>query len=108
MTFAGVVTAAPARPGATRPTAVVKPTRRPVARARRRADRERRPGGAAAPAGWSGRMRDEAIRDALVVSIVEVLPWRRPWEWPVTGVRARKGLATRGPRRLTSGGRQGL
>src|SRR3954454_8441340 len=73
MMLAGAFTAARARPGATRPTAVVTPMSRPVARARR-PDRGRRPGGGPPEAGSSRRSRDGAIRDAKVVRDTEGAP----------------------------------
>src|SRR5919199_6800052 len=94
MMLAGAVGAAPASPGATRPTAAVTPTRRPVARARRRAEAERRPGGAAA----EERSRDGAIRDLGVDWDTGELPSLDSALGEAgTGIRARRACAPAAP-----------
>src|SRR3954470_14049018 len=93
MMSAGALTAAPARAGATRPTAAVTPMSRPVAWARRRPDRGRRPGGGPPEAGSSRRSRDGAIRDAGVVRDTEdFLPWRMAGRAADTGRPCAMGL----------------
>src|SRR3954452_10003147 len=101
--LAGALTAAPARPGAIRPTALVTPTRTPVARARRRADAERRPGGAPAP---EARSRDAAIPDAEVEYDTGELPSLEtgPWTRPIWARLGASGLAAR--HALVLGGRR--
>src|SRR4051812_12276080 len=94
MTFAGAATVAPAMPGAARPSAAVTPTTRPVARARRWADPERRPRRAPA-AGSLRRSSDRAIGVAVDVgsTVGTPFPWGGPAKGRVTGVRRETGLS---------------
>src|SRR3954454_18695515 len=91
MMSAGAVTAAPASPGATRPTAVVTPMSRPVARARRPPEPDFRPGGGVEPRrGSSMPARAGAGGDAEAVRDTEDVPFLGAGGGAAGRVRARR------------------